>query len=60
MNIPLEKGLHEYIHFLISGGQKMSLRQFPDMDKEAFLKWNSYMYYREIDNWLRNGDPERK
>lgn len=38
----------------------MSLRQFPDMDKEAFLKWNSYMYYREIDNWLRNGDPERK
>ena len=54
MSIPLHKELHRYIHFLISGGQKLSQKEFPDMNMEAFLKWNSYMYYREIDNWLRN------
>ncbi len=54
LGIPLDKELHKYIHFLISGGQKYSKEDFPDMNMEAFLKWNSYIYYREIDSWLKN------
>jgi len=48
----------EFILYLINGARKMTAdAEGREPDLVPFLKWNSYVYYREILSWARDGFP---